>query len=238
VIIARAAGVHPELRPGSDPAADGGELELLLMRRHPQLRFMGGMFVFPGGALHADDEHPDTARRVKRAARPWPGSRGEEHCRAFALAAIRETCEESGLLLGLPGAAAPTRQTVREKLLSGAPFARALSDSELFLDLDVLIPLSRWITPRGLPIRFDTRFYLAAAPPDQHAEPDLRESVELVWCSARAALARERAGTMPLPVPTLATLAELANFRSLDALIAYAQSRPAPTHGPDSEPTP
>jgi 8-oxo-dGTP pyrophosphatase MutT (NUDIX family) len=219
-------------------AADGGEVEILLLRRHEQLRFMGGMYVFPGGALHVDDEHPDCTLRVRRPACPWPGSQDEAHCRAFALAAIRETCEESGLLLGLPAGSASACASVRAQLGTGVSFARALQDARVFLDLDVLIPLSRWITPSGLPIRFDTRFYLAEAPVDQQAQPDLTESMELVWCSAQTAIQRERAGTMPLPFPTLATLQELATFRTVAELVAHAHSRPAPTYGPDSDSTP
>jgi 8-oxo-dGTP pyrophosphatase MutT (NUDIX family) len=144
------------LRGGSDA------LELLLVRRTPDARFMGGAWVFPGGALDPGEDH--------------------------RTAAVREVAEESGL--ALPGP-------------------------------EALTPFSRWITPAQMAIRFDTHFFLAAAPPGQQARVDGSELVDLAWHTPAGALA---AG-LSLAFPTTKQLEQLANFASAEALLAWAPGR-------------
>lgn len=152
---------HPVIRP-VDAAAlilvDGTKRtpRILLGRRNPALRFMPGKFVFPGGRVDAVDrrvpvygmlDSESERRLLARVSRP-----SAARARALALAAIRETCEETGLLLGTGEAGAPGA-------LPGAweGFGRA----GLFPNLEALTFVARAVTPPRLARRFDTRFFMA-----------------------------------------------------------------------------
>jgi 8-oxo-dGTP pyrophosphatase MutT (NUDIX family) len=221
-------------------AADGG-IEILLLRRSPQLRFMGGMYVFPGGAVHAQDSDPRWSRRIVRDAATWGDESNLAASREHALAAIRETCEEAGILVGIGVAYHPNesseaqlrtetalRARVRSELLSGASFVEVLDALGRSIDLGVLTPLTRWITPENVPTRFDTRFYVAVAPRDQIAEADEVEMTEVVWRSPAQAIEEHRIGTLKLSPPTLYTLEDFEQISSTAALLEYAGSRPPP----------
>ena len=149
----------------------GAELELLLVRRNPAQRFMGGYWVFPGGAVDAAEGEGDGAHRA---------------------AAVRELHEEAGV--------------------TG-------------VDAAELVKYSRWITPERIEIRFDTHFFLAAAPAGVHAVPDGAECVDLRWSSPAAALRDHAGGALPLVFPTLRHLQELAAFTTTHALLAHARGR-------------
>jgi 8-oxo-dGTP pyrophosphatase MutT (NUDIX family) len=214
-------------------AADGG-IEILLLRRSPQLRFMGGMYVFPGGAVHAQDSDPRWSRRVVRDAAAWGDESNADESRGYALAAIRETCEEAGILLGVGREDYPNespeelamRVRVRSELLSGASFVEVLEALGRSIDLGVLIPLTRWITPENVPTRFDTRFYVAVAPRDQIAEADEVEMTDVAWRSPAQAIEEHRIGTLKLSPPTLYTLEDFEQISSAAGLLEYAGSRP------------
>ncbi|MCC6915611.1 MAG: NUDIX domain-containing protein, partial [Rhodospirillaceae bacterium] len=160
---------------------DGGAgLEVFMGRRHPLTGFAGDALVFPGGRI--DDADRAFARRgvCARVA-------GEdETATAFRVGALRETFEESGVLLartnGRPAGAAcaPAR--------GGRAFAEFLEGEGLVLATDLLVPFAHWITPEGLfPNRFDTMFFLAAAPAGQVAAHDGEELVDSCWIApARA----------------------------------------------------
>jgi 8-oxo-dGTP pyrophosphatase MutT (NUDIX family) len=139
-------------------------LEVLLVRRNPEARFMGGAWVFPGGAVDAAEDH---------------------HA-----AGLREVREEAGLELTEP-----------------------------------LVPFSRWITPPQVKIRFDTLFFLAAAPEGAEPRPDGGETVGLGWFAPRDALAAHERGEIALVFPTIRTLEQLAGFGSADELLAWADGR-------------
>jgi 8-oxo-dGTP pyrophosphatase MutT (NUDIX family) len=149
----------------------GDRLELLLLRRNPASRFMGGAWVFPGGAVAAHEGAGDAAHR---------------------LAAVREVEEEAGLRLPDPAA---------------------------------LIKFSRWITPPELKIRYDTHFFLAAAPPGQEPRADGGEVVDLCWHTPGGALAAGRRGELELVFPTIKQLEQLAGFVTADALLEWATGR-------------
>jgi 8-oxo-dGTP pyrophosphatase MutT (NUDIX family) len=149
-------------------------LELLLVQRSPQARFMGSAWVFPGGAVDDADMATD----------PPLGDRPA----GVRAAARRELAEEAAVQID---------------------------------DLDQLVPYARWITPRVLPIRFDTWFFLAAAPPDAAPAVDNSEIVDWRWASPAAALADE---TLTLAFPTRRQLEQLAAFKSAEALLKHARS--------------
>ena len=200
------------------------------MKRNAGLRFMGGVYVFPGGSVAASDGDPALEKQLAHGALPWDELGDSARDRAFAIAAIRETLEEAGLLLGTEDAVleAARLRALRAQLASGIDFGALLSLSRLTLDLSQLAPLVRWVTPLSEPIRFDTRFYVARLPAGQIAEPDTRESVDLKWLSPRAALAQTESGSMRLAPPTHRTLHELQDIESVTALRAHARAaRPA-----------
>jgi 8-oxo-dGTP pyrophosphatase MutT (NUDIX family) len=208
-------------------AADGG-IEVLLMQRSSELRFMAGMYVFPGGAVHAQDASPQLHDRVSRDVLAWESGEDPALGRAHALAAIRETCEEAGLLLGVRAISAEQLEQARRELLAGAELATLMEQLDATIDLAVLTPLSRWITPARQAIRFDTRFYVARAPDGQLASPEAREIVSVTWRSPEQAVADHQAGTLLLSPPTFCTLEDMVGIGSTQELARYAASRPPP----------
>jgi 8-oxo-dGTP pyrophosphatase MutT (NUDIX family) len=90
---------------------------------------------------------------------------------------------------------------------------------------DALLPWSRWITPRHLPIRFDTHFFVATAPADVDVRPDGEELVAMDWFVPDVALGAHTRGELVLMLPTIAHLEELAALRSAGAVLAAAPGR-------------
>ena len=181
----------------------GPKAKVLLGRRHDSHKFMPGKFVFPGGRIEAVDRtmstiselHPDTqAKLLERVEAPSAGL-----ARGFALAAVRELAEETGLLLGAKGDTAP--QTPGE---IWEEFAKA----RVHPDLGQVHFIARAITPQGRPKRFDTRFFTADATGISHriegvVGPD-SELVELVW------MPLDEAASVDMPTITSVILEELA----------------------------
>jgi 8-oxo-dGTP pyrophosphatase MutT (NUDIX family) len=211
----------------------GPELEVLLAKRAPGLRFMANAHVFPGGALHAGDCDAALATRTQRAPRVWPGSTDPALDHGLAWAALRETLEEVGILLSLREAADPARvRELRAALHAGVPLASALAVLQSQLDLSQLVPFIRWVTPPSEPIRFDTRFYVAPAPPAQTLHPDGTETTAALWCSPQRAIAESDQRRMILSPPTRRTLLEIADVGSVAELLERVQQRPAFTVEP------
>jgi 8-oxo-dGTP pyrophosphatase MutT (NUDIX family) len=197
----------PNLRP-KDAATlilidhSGPISKVLLGKRHHGHKFMPGKYVFPGGGVEPADHHMPTAQPLDRHAeqrlmravkRPSPVK-----SRALALAAIRETYEETGLLLG-----APTNDTSGTAAGPWAAFTRA----QILPDLAAVHFVARAITPPRRPKRFDTRFFAADAGTiarriDGMIGPEA-ELVELVWMPI--AQARQ----LDMPAITAVVLEEL-----------------------------
>jgi glyoxylase-like metal-dependent hydrolase (beta-lactamase superfamily II)/8-oxo-dGTP pyrophosphatase MutT (NUDIX family) len=219
-------GPPPDYRPPHDARLaasllllrDGEEgLEVLMLRRAERdgdLR--SGAAVFPGGVLdprdraaHAHATGPDDAEASARLGVAGGGL-------DYLVAAVRETFEEAGLLLAEPHPDATRLAALagwRQRLQEGSASIAELCLAEgLRLDLRGLAYYSHWLTPPGLPKRFDTRFFAALAPAGQQAEPDRGEAVELSWLTPRAALDPARELKL-LPV-TRRTLQDLARFGS------------------------
>lgn len=213
-----------------------GGVEIFLVQRHGNMGFMGGMHVFPGGTLSPDDVGERMRSRIadaaeERVVRPWGGGVEREHALGLAVAAIRETFEEAGVLL-CPVADATTLAPLRARLLAGDAFATLLEEAGLWLRLDVLTPLSRWITPKLEPRRYDTLFYLARAPATQHAAHDEQETIAGAWLSPDAALAKSRHGEIRLAPPTARTLEGIRDAPSVDAALANAARKTPPSIEP------
>ena len=202
------------------------------MQRHSAIGFMGGMHVFPGGKVCADDASESMRACVDATNHGandelWGADIEAGAALTRAVAAIRETLEEAGVLIGI---AAPSSQliAVRERLLAGEAFATLLAEHQLSLQLGSLLPFSRWITPESEPVRFDTSFYLARAPLDQEAACDRSESVSGMWIAPAKALEAARAELIRLAPPTALTLESLKAVTSVDEAWAQAASRPPP----------
>jgi 8-oxo-dGTP pyrophosphatase MutT (NUDIX family) len=214
-------------------AAQG--LEALLLQRHPDSRFSPGAFAFPGGRIEAADAGAAVAARCRGLDRAAAASRlGDvpaERAIGFWVAALREAFEEAGLLqaYGPDGrAVAPsTLEAIRHHRArcraDGAVFGRLLADFDLRLATDRVGYWAHWITPEERPVRYDARFFVAAALPDQAPEPDGLEVVGWRWLGPADALARHRAGELVLPFPTQRILATLEPHRRVASLLEAAR---------------
>lgn len=222
-----------------------GAPEVLLLRRHARSGFAARAWVFPGGVADPADRRPpaavgggvDVERLSALLGRPPDVALG------LAVAAVRETFEEAGILLAAgPGGAPPDlsdpelvrmRRALGERAPGRADFNAWLAEARLVLDLGALVPFSRWRTPAAEPRRYDTIFFLARAPEGQVAEHDTVETTGLRWTSAADALAAAERGELALIYPTLRTLEALAVFDDLDTLLAAAPTtrlRPLQPH--------
>lgn len=211
-------------------------LEVLLVRRHGNSGVLGGVHVFPGGKLDAADsavapDWLDTAPAVCRHALAEPGL-DPAIAVGLHVAALRETFEECGLLLGLGTA----WDRVREHTQAGAAFAAALRRQGLPLAVSCLLPWSRWVTPRQPSVtkkRFDTRFFVAPAPAGQDAVHDAFEATEAVWMAPREGLERYWAGEIDLAPPQIMSLSQLAPLGDVAQVLDTARSRPPALIAPE-----
>ncbi len=216
-------------------SADG--VEVFMLRRDPALTFGGGAYVFPGGSVDAADRSPRTQRLVeghddaRASARLGLDSGGL----AYWIAAIRECYEEAGVLLArdargvLLGSGTEhdaELELARQRLISGGDgFAAFCEERRIALAAGELSYLSHWITPEAAPKRFDTRFFVASAPPGQVARACQQETIAHCWIRPEAALERGRAGAMQLMFPTRKTLESLSGYGSVAALVDEIRAR-------------
>jgi 8-oxo-dGTP pyrophosphatase MutT (NUDIX family) len=207
-----------------DSAEENHEIEVFMMVRHYEIDFNSGALVFPGGSVDKGDQ--------EIIARPelYTGGDGLDAADlSFRIAAIRETFEESGILLARSqgsNALVDAKQASgieaahRTALCEGkTTFQKILTDNSMLLALDELVPYAHWITPEGMPKRFDTWFFLAAAPPDQAGAHDGKESTDSIWVSPREALAGGESGRFKLPFPTTRNLIRLGKQTSVKAAL-------------------
>ena len=202
--------------------------EVYLLRRSTGSAFMPGAWVFPGGNLETDDHAVGFWRRQSDV----PVERLSVHLGGpvakmlpFAVAAIRETWEEAGLLLTEPPAAL-TRPDPEAG--HAGPFSGLFGSRGPHLALSRLGRWHHWITPERSPKRFDTYFFTAIVDPDQSCTPDCREVTDGTWMRPLQALTASRRGTLPLSPPTLVTLHQLLPFGDLEQLNAELRNRSWP----------
>jgi 8-oxo-dGTP pyrophosphatase MutT (NUDIX family) len=190
------------------------EIEVFMMVRHHQIEFQSGALVFPGGSVDNKD------REIIERGELYSGGEGlDAAALGFRIAAIRETFEESGILLARPNGSKTLVDASRANEIASAhraalndrktTFLDVLTGNGLCLALDLLVPYAHWITPEGVPKRFDTWFFLAAAPPDQLGAHDGKESTDSIWVSPREALEGGDSGRFKLPFPTTRNLIRL-----------------------------
>ena len=209
-------------------------LEVFLVKRHGLSDVLGGAYVFPGGKLDASDTELDEARHLDQSRQQLQAALGEvqtEAARAKGLfvAALREAFEECGVLFA-QGESATALQQAAQLQHEGVGFNQIMATLQLRLNTRAVLPWSRWITPTMPSIsskRFDTRFFIAAMPPSQHARHDNVETTESVWLAPRLALEHYWSHQIALAPPQLMTLAHLSRHASVaSAMHSASAARP------------
>ncbi|WP_324742108.1 NUDIX domain-containing protein [Tsuneonella sp. CC-YZS046] len=187
-------------------ARSGGLPELLMVTRSAAMAFAGGAAVFPGGRI--DDADRELAASL--------GHGGDQDDLSARVAAIRETLEETGLVIGLDGIVdAAIAAQARALLLDKGELAPVLAHFGWKLAPQSLTPFARWRPNMKHARTFDTRFYLAnLGTGEVDIAIDATENTRLFWISAQEALARADRGEMRVIYPTRRNLERLAQFRS------------------------
>src|SRR5437868_8433895 len=190
-----------------------GAPELLMVERSDKMAFAAGALVFPGGRIdHAD---------VRLADELGVGD-------GAAVAAVRETIEETAVPVGLTGA--PDRETalaIQSELVEGGDFGALLAGRGLPLDAAALTPFARWVPKFHAVRRFDTLFFVAEAPAgDWPPNVIAGECSGAPWLTAAEALEREARGEAQLIFPTRRNLERLAQHRSFAEIRADALAHP------------
>lgn len=193
-------------------------IEVFMLRRTNAAAFAGGMYVFPGGRVDPADGDGD---------------------HGYVVAAIRECYEEAGVLLAVDTAGNSISDghpalDHRHAVHGGHTDLQTLCDEhQLRLATEQLVWISRWVTPAGESARrFDTRFFLAVAPPGQTSHHDDTETVASEWLRPEDALRRAANNELGMMPPTVSNLEALLPHGTADQAIAWArqQPRPEPIH--------
>lgn len=201
-------------------------VEILLTRRHANMNFMAGLWVYPGGTLDPADTSSQALSRISKTARNHCAgilSRGAmrgfstEHALGMFVAACRETFEEVGILLANDAggraceASLVARLQTRRKVILEFPaaFSQMLVDEDLVIDASAMVYWAHWITPSAAPKRFDTHFFIIPAPEGQPVCIDTSEATEWKWLDPAAALSAHARDELPLSPPTVLTLQEV-----------------------------
>jgi 8-oxo-dGTP pyrophosphatase MutT (NUDIX family) len=207
-------------------------MEVYLVKRARTVDFMAGAHVFPGGRLDKEaDASPSAFALLGTDVATLHARLAEElaphRAAGLFVAAIRETFEEAGLLLG--GLAAGwDMESARRAVTEGALFTTLVGR----IDAAALTPWVRWVTPEISPKRFDARFFLARAPEGQEPKVDGREATEGLWISPQEALGRWAEGAMQLAPATAKSIDMLAMHANVGAALKSAGSRPPPVVQP------
>ncbi len=237
---------HPD--PGSVPVRDAATVMLLrdsesgmqvcMLQRNLNSDFVGGAYVFPGGAVDPEDSNEASmavcAGRDDESASQLVGV--ERGGLAFWVAAVRESFEEAGVLLAADDSGtvisfedpevAQRFSTHRESVDSGRrPLSQVCMDEGLRLTVGDMHYFSRWVTPLGAPRRYDTRFFVASAPAEQEPLHDDREVIGSRWLTPAEALADHESGRKTMIFPTVRTMVALARFDSARDVLEHARSQ-------------
>jgi 8-oxo-dGTP pyrophosphatase MutT (NUDIX family) len=209
-----------------------GAFEVLLTRRPDAMRFLGGFYVFPGGSIEAQDRSKNVLAR-RRGLAPEEAEQllgntlGPELAVAHWIAGIRELFEEVGVVLLSDESGADVRsdgknrarfEEKRRAIVAGtSDFGEFLEAENLYIDLRRAVYFAHRVTPEYFPIRFDTRFYIAALPEGQSALEASEEVTHALWIAPADAL-KEANKNLPMLPPTttmLQTLSGIGSWKSL-----------------------
>jgi len=221
------------------------QYEIFMLRRTNQAVFAGGMYVFPGGRVddedhsHTYDDHhtgPDSRQSKQREAL------GEDW-QAYWIAGIRETFEESGIMLAYDESNSIVSyddeswtkyQSYRTLLYNGELSLAEICEKEnLNLAIDLIHFYNRWITPEGRPRRFDTRFFITRAPENQADEHDGSETVDSLWISPSKALELHDKDEFGMMAVTARQLTSFSKYDTAEDFIHMARNNQEfPTYKP------
>ena len=210
-------------------------MQAYLLRRTRTMAFAAGMYVFPGGSVDPRDEGLADEAWAGPPPKAWASllSADEALTKALVCAAVRETFEESGVLLAGTGPDDVVADTTgddweadRAALVDHSlSFAAMLDRRGLMLRADLLRPWAHWITPEVEPKRFDTRFFVAALPTGQRTRDVGGEADRVAWVRPADALAAADSGEMGMLPPTAFTLSELATYADVAAVLEAGSAR-------------
>ncbi|HVE75169.1 MAG TPA: MBL fold metallo-hydrolase [Actinomycetota bacterium] len=198
--------------------------EILFLRRPQSMRFLPGYHTFPGGAVH--DEDRSRAALALSVLSPQEASAqmgGYAEALPLFIAAVRELFEETGVLHFEPLGESPSASQLndaRSRLIQGASFPELIRELRVKLGTHQLRFHSRWIAPETLPVRFDSRVFVAPLIGDPTIHPG--EADALDWMSASEAIAMAEVGGIQIAPPTAATVAALARYERVDDLLSGA----------------
>ena len=232
ILIPRPAATVLTLRDGDEG------YEILMLRRNLNSDFVGGAYVFPGGAVDPHDARPaaqalsvglDDERASARLGIDAGGL-------AYYVACLRELFEEAGLLIACNASGEPfhtdepemrTRMAVHRRAVNSGSlsFVDMLSSEGLRLDFRGLEYVAHWVTPVGPPRRYDTRFFVALAPAGQIATHDANETVADTWIRPVDALAQNDRGELEMILPTIRNLQAIQHFSSATDVLEYAKAQ-------------
>ena len=236
-LVPRDAATVMLVRDGAPRDDIDSRVEVFMLRRHLDSVFLGGAYVFPGGAVDDHDRHADLeavcAGRTDVVASSLLGLDPPTGGLAFWVAGIREAFEEAGVLLayGPDGAivdwsdpAVAARFAEHRKAVDTGErrLVDICRDEGLQLAADTVHYFSHWITPVGPPRRFDTRFFVARAPEGHTYLHDERETIDNAWVRPAEAIDRQSRGEVDIIFPTLRTLQTISRFATTDELLAAA----------------
>jgi 8-oxo-dGTP pyrophosphatase MutT (NUDIX family) len=218
-----------------DGADGSGPLEVFMLRRNLNSEFVGGAYVFPGGAVDEADRHADLesiceGRSDDQASQMLEIDSGGL---AYWVAAIRECFEEAGVLLAyredgeivsLADPEVEERFSVHRGEVDRGDrrLIEVCHAEKLRLAVDKIHYFSHWITPEGAPRRYDTRFFVTAAPPEQVPLHDDRETIAHTWIHPQDALDRCDRGEYEMIMPTIKSLEAIGRFERSEDLLAAA----------------
>ena len=241
IAIPKDAATVMILRKNPDNGVTG--MEVLMVRRHPRSLFVPDVHVFPGGCL--DDEDCDPSLEAfcmeldrQKAFRIIGDITPPEKALGTWIAGIRETFEEVGLMIayekdGSMVALRPPRSdgfSAQRRLLSGGRvrLGSILKDENLTMATDRLFYFSHWVTPELSPLRYDVRFFVAEAPPNQDALHDGIELTDHIWISPQRALDEHEKNRFGMVLPTIMNLRELCRFETIEEVIHSTKNKEIP----------
>jgi 8-oxo-dGTP pyrophosphatase MutT (NUDIX family) len=215
-------------------------LEVYMQKRRAEMSFAASAHIFPGGSVDESDASDEAMRLVSAVDLGGSVARmdlgvdeaARRQCSALHVCAVREVVEESAVLLAHPGGggdlSAGDAQELRRRLREGGDFTSEMTRLKLRPAVDDLTYVAHFITPRGLPRRYDTRFFVAVAPSDQEAAVSGGEASGGGWYTSASALSAADGGDVLLMPPTRILCAELTRHDDAASVIASLGNRPVP----------
>tara|TARA_B100000427_G_C15511590_1_gene596447 strand:+ start:1994 stop:2824 length:831 start_codon:yes stop_codon:yes gene_type:complete len=206
---------------------DRPDLQVLMLLRNDSSGFVASHTIFPGGAIEQDDRSSTWDDLISGLTNEEADEQlRTEEARSYWIAAIRETIEEVGVVIGSDEDGLLEDRKTLENGTSN--FSQIISQRALSLNLSAVKPISRWITPMGGSRRYDTYFFVARSRSSVIPRVDGKEAVEVFWITPSEALQKWELGELTMISPTLATLKQLQTYRNTDEIFSVLDSKPLP----------